>query len=703
VIKDIDKQVAKLDKELIILKIDQQKITAEISKIPTLTINQQQINILQDQRSQLLSQIKTPHQVIVSNNLELDLITVTTNINANQISLNDNKNKYQNLYQTLQKQNKTKLLNLNAKFEANKEKLIASLKAKIEQLYLQLKPLNKSNQRTKQQYTETQNAIQNVDEQIKKLQNIDVLLQSQIAIIQNYEETKNNYTKYLEAEKTLLVMQQKLKTKNKKEINLQSRINSHQNLEYDPNCKYCVINNGINEMKEDCNQLTNIQNRISGINNEIIKITQTLQELSNFKTSHLQNDIQIESNNKLQQQIEKNQYQISLLTKDKSSIESKLSILNAELENEKENIIITLHNTTIQNSIKTINGEIETTSKSQHQNYCNFKILEEELNTLDAIINKLELNLVKDINKQQAIQLEINKIKENEIIMKDNKNITDNIQNIESKLAILYDQQKEFDRKSDLINKSKDLQIQILNLSTKLTKLIRIQKNNQIHKNNKLLNQEIKEIEKDFARTKSVLEKLLVNITKNESDQQIINSEINKYNKLQLTTQELLEKKIIVEKYISIVDKNGLPYTLLSKTTPKIKQEMNKILSTIANFTIDLCLDNDKVEIYKLTNNQKKQSIEGCCGFEKFIIGLAARLTLSKISNVNNNSTLVIDEGLSCLDNENINSLDVLYNYLRNNFKYVILISHIQHIRGSCDKLINITIDPVTKKSCVKF
>ena len=75
---------------------------------------------------------------------------------------------------------------------------------------------------------------------------------------------------------------------------------------------------------------------------------------------------------------------------------------------------------------------------------------------------------------------------------------------------------------------------------------------------------------------------------------------------------------------------------------------------------------------------------------EKFISSLAIRVALIKISNLPRPNFLAVDEGFGNLDSGNINSLNMLFDYIKTEFDYVIIISHIDIMKDMVDGLIEI-------------
>jgi DNA repair exonuclease SbcCD ATPase subunit len=75
---------------------------------------------------------------------------------------------------------------------------------------------------------------------------------------------------------------------------------------------------------------------------------------------------------------------------------------------------------------------------------------------------------------------------------------------------------------------------------------------------------------------------------------------------------------------------------------------------------------------------------------ERFISGLAIRIALINVCNLPRPNFLVIDEGFGTLDNENLQSLYMLFAYLKTQFEFVMIISHIDSMRDAVDTIVEI-------------
>lgn len=141
--------------------------------------------------------------------------------------------------------------------------------------------------------------------------------------------------------------------------------------------------------------------------------------------------------------------------------------------------------------------------------------------------------------------------------------------------------------------------------------------------------------------------------------------------------------------YLTCVGKDGIPYQIISDAIPRIEQEVNNILSQIVEFTMGIETDGKNVNVL-IKYEDKKWPLELCSGMEKFISALALRVALINISNLPRAPFLVVDEGFGALDADNMAMVHALFDYLKTNFEFIIVISHLDQMRDMVDKQLEI-------------
>ena len=154
--------------------------------------------------------------------------------------------------------------------------------------------------------------------------------------------------------------------------------------------------------------------------------------------------------------------------------------------------------------------------------------------------------------------------------------------------------------------------------------------------------------------------------------------------------KELIQQYKFYEYYLQAVSRDGVPYDLISTAVPYIEQEINNILSQIVDFNLMLDMDGKNINCHIVYDEENFWPIELTSGMEKFISSLAIRTALVNVSNLPRPNFLAIDEGFGVLDSDNMNSMFNLFDYMKTQFSFIMVISHIDSMRDIVDKLIEI-------------
>jgi DNA repair exonuclease SbcCD ATPase subunit len=141
--------------------------------------------------------------------------------------------------------------------------------------------------------------------------------------------------------------------------------------------------------------------------------------------------------------------------------------------------------------------------------------------------------------------------------------------------------------------------------------------------------------------------------------------------------------------YIQCVGRDGIPYEVISVTVPEIEREVNNILSQIVEFNIELESDGKNITPF-IVYDKNRWALELSSGLERFISSLAIRVALVNISNLPRPNFLVIDEGFGCADGDNLAAMNTLFAYLKTNFDFVMIVSHLDALKDMVDKHIEI-------------
>jgi DNA repair exonuclease SbcCD ATPase subunit len=274
----------------------------------------------------------------------------------------------------------------------------------------------------------------------------------------------------------------------------------------------------------------------------------------------------------------------------------------------------------------------------------------------------------------------------------------------ETLIKLKSDEEKVSRDINTLINKLSTFETQEVKLNNELlqvTQLIEdyLENEKQIQKN-KEIRTEIQSVRNDLTSAKSNVDSFNKQLlTLNGSVSSLKNQKETIEERIK-EVEQLEEQFGLYEYYLNALGKDGVSYELISKALPMIEGEVNNILGQIVEFGLQLEMDGKNINA-NIVYDDQQWSLEMCSGMERFISGLAIRIALINVCNLPRPNFLVVDEGFGTLDNENLTSLYMLFAYLKTQFDFVMIISHIDSMRDVVDSLME--IKKVNGFSSIKF
>jgi DNA repair exonuclease SbcCD ATPase subunit len=142
--------------------------------------------------------------------------------------------------------------------------------------------------------------------------------------------------------------------------------------------------------------------------------------------------------------------------------------------------------------------------------------------------------------------------------------------------------------------------------------------------------------------------------------------------------------------YMIAVGRDGIPYELISKTIPQIEGEINSILSQLVDFTVSLDMDGKNINGKIIYDHDRVWPLENSSGMERFVSSLAIRVALMNVSNLPKPNFMLIDEGFTTLDADHIHTMQTLFNLLKSEFDFILIVSHLDAMRDMVDNIIEI-------------
>ena len=317
--------------------------------------------------------------------------------------------------------------------------------------------------------------------------------------------------------------------------------------------------------------------------------------------------------------------------------------------------------------------------------------------TLDAI--ETQKNLDKDkslaqryVQKKQKMEERIQKQFKVRAFKKDLDDLENN----------LNDKQRYQDNITSNIQLNKEKQ---KNITTQLNLITTNIEKSKSQEQNVVFNQQVElEIEKlqnnqdDLEYQLDVVGKKLTTL---HGDIQVLKTKENQINDNITKVEELEDSHQAYQYLLEAIKRDGVPYDLISKSLPTVEGAVNDILAQIVDFNVLFNMDGKVIDTHIVYDDDRVWPLELSSGMERFISSLAIRVGLMNVSNLPRSNFLAIDEGWGTMDNENLNSVAQLFQYLKSQFQFTFVVSHIESMRDFVDTLLE--IKKVSGSSSVKF
>ena len=289
--------------------------------------------------------------------------------------------------------------------------------------------------------------------------------------------------------------------------------------------------------------------------------------------------------------------------------------------------------------------------------------VKEHLNKIDDITTNIKelyhtrerkSDLDDTINKLQKVSTLINETNSSKVLLGEKrKNVLHQLTSIEEKIVKYYEQENDIMFNQQIENEIKKVESELDDV------------NNSLDMVTDSVNNIFGEIKVVDTKRRSILD----NIKK---------------------VEDLEEKYEAYQYYLDAVKRDGVPYDLITKALPTIEGEVNNILAQLVDFQMLFEMDGKNINNYIVYDDDNVWPLELSSGMERFISSLAIRVGLINVSNLPRSNFLAIDEGWGTMDSDNLNSVYSLFQYLKSQFQFTLIVSHIDSMRDAVDTLLEI-------------
>ncbi len=334
----------------------------------------------------------------------------------------------------------------------------------------------------------------------------------------------------------------------------------------------------------------------------------------------------------------------------------------------------------------TIRSKLDKLSNLEKHEYDpNCKYCIDNVFVKDAIKTKQELD-----QDKQTVSTELERKKEVDSYLESNKAIEEDFNAVSSLIADL----KSFTDKENLCKSQ--IETSDSTIENMKTKLKTVEADILLYHENESTIEHNKKVQSQIAEVKRIAADIKIRESSSAKEMQTLHGKIAVADRVIEECvnniehmQQLADKQIAYSLYAQALSRDGIQYNLISKAIPHIEQYVNNLLSQIVDFTLTFEADGKSINVYICYENNR-WPLELSSGMEKFISSLAIRVALIKITNLPKPNFIAIDEGLGVLDSSNLNSMHMMFNHLKELFKYTLVISHIDVVRDMVDHILTI-------------
>ena len=236
-----------------------------------------------------------------------------------------------------------------------------------------------------------------------------------------------------------------------------------------------------------------------------------------------------------------------------------------------------------------------------------------------------------------------------------------------SKLSLVRKQLADLQNKKKLYDDNKDA---IENLSTLINEKAKLQS-------------QIESQTYTFKKCQNRITKILV---EQGSTQATLNNLLENRKEL----EEVEKQWIAYDLFLQCMHPNGIPYQIIKQKLPLINEEIAKILNNIVDFEVFFESNDAKLDINIKHPYYDPRPLSMGSGAEKTLASMAIRLALISITNLPKSELFILDEPATALDQEHMEGFTRLLRIIKNQFKTVILISHLDSLKDVVDMTIDI-------------
>lgn len=475
------------------------------------------------------------------------------------------------------------------------------------------------------------------------------------------------------------------------------------------NYKKTLLNDKYNKQSLN-NEIEDYKTYISGCNEEIVKLNNSLQVVSdNIINYNEKKNVELSKLKPIMDNLEL--IDVTTIDNEINRLNSELSVKRGQFQKLKEEYLkikdITFNPDELENvkeEKNNIEKGIETKNIRNAEIKVEIKVINQQISDIDRLVEEgvcptchqkidlAEQDKLKSVHVNHKTQLINEGVKNKEEIDK----LTETLNLVNKKISDLETSQQTLNLKTQNELQLQTLKVNIDYLKSQIEKhqatKDNIKQNEENIKINAAIRASILTIDSSIKNETNIKENYIREI---ESKKTIINQSNDEVTKRQSLIKQLEDEEVLVRNwnlYQELVGKNGISKLVLKEALPIINSEVNRLLDGLCDFEVELTLDDSNIVVVNLLRDGVVMDLGiAASGFEGTIASLALRAALGNISSMSKPSLLCIDEVLGPIASTNMENIHELYKRIVTNYDFIINITHNESIYDWHNHVITVT------------
>jgi DNA repair exonuclease SbcCD ATPase subunit len=407
------------------------------------------------------------------------------------------------------------------------------------------------------------------------------------------------------------------------------------NFKYNKECSACMSNDSTKQILTYNHDIEDNVKKIDKYNKNINDIDNYLKKNKVIYEKYHKNELNRENNISLKKSISEYDIQLKIIDSKAELLERELdecTRLIADHETASKNIEI---NRKISNQLLEIKNKINKQKNNKFEKYDEYMDIKNNISLQESQIN-----------------IKMKKLNEYQVLNNKNK-------------ELLVVQQIKYDDKKSIIDKT-----EINNTNIEL----------------------IKNFKKELSCANDEYTKITNRIALINNDITGFSDDIKKHIYLNDKKREENDTKDVIDNLADLMGKDGFLSSVIANILSVLEGIINGILDSVENFKIKLECDGKNIKLRKFNNNNSSNSIHGgfSSGHEKSLLNFCFRLAFINTTNLLKCNCIIADENFSATSENNMSKLKALFTFVRDNYDFMITVSHHIFIKEFFDSEINI-------------